>query len=274
MSMITGSTVREFRELVDWSQADAAAKLGVAKKTVYNWEARGDEPLPDRAARRFVAHALDVVSSRGLMAKVPPELRAQLQARLSELPNPDGADAVQRDDDDAFARFLYERTSTVVRSTEDRDDLVRRLDKLHKHFDEAVELAEEAIELEVPRADVDLLLRGAIAIFISSGAFGVVSEALPGGSTQALENYARVQQLNLNRPAAPGVFDFVAGASRGEGKAVPARSVPEVAPRARALKRNERLSELAAKVAEEFTQQGGDPAIAEQFIQAATQPAD
>lgn len=270
MSAITGNTVREFRELADWSQADAATELGVAKKTVYNWEARGDEPLPLRAARRFVDHAREVVDSRDLWAKVPPELRERFEARAtgrgSATKEADGG-SERRDEADPLARYLHERTSKVVLSTEDRDDLVRRLDKVHKHFDEAVELAEEAIRLEVPRSDVDLLLRGAIAIFISSGAFGVVSRALAGGSTQALEDYARVQQLNLNRPATPGVFDVVTGMTRAKPGPALATSAPGPTPRPRDREHVEEMARLAGKLAEEFTRKGGDPAVAEELVQ-------
>lgn len=56
--VITGDTIRNARAEAGMTQAEAAIAWNISRKTVFNWEARGSDPLPARAQDR-ARHLLD-----------------------------------------------------------------------------------------------------------------------------------------------------------------------------------------------------------------------
>lgn len=161
MSAITGNTVREVRELLGLSQAETADQLGVAKKTVYNWEARGEDALPETAGRRYALFARRLLTERGLALDVSQELRDKIgltgRALLPAEVYAGVLDARRLDRNEEFARSGVEL-------------------EIGLFAEKGAKIAALALDQGVDPSVVQELARSLVNIYVDSGAFATFTE--------------------------------------------------------------------------------------------------
>lgn len=94
-SMLTGDEVRRARQRAGWSQGELARRLGVAMRTVGNWERGDTSPAQKETVLRAALSGYmddDLQESRTLRQSSDAELIAEIARRLERAQRPNSMD--------------------------------------------------------------------------------------------------------------------------------------------------------------------------------------
>lgn len=175
--VITGDTIRNLREHLGLTQAEAAERWEVSRKTVFNWEAYGEEPLPGRAQTR-ARHALE-----------------------KPQPSQDRDDIDERDVEQ-FAKRLFQ-SNQALRGAVDEHGLrpvVKEMIAMHGQLEHAASFIEAAARLHVDPASIRLAARTLADLYIDSGVLRIL---MAQDSQRALEPLSRLSAMAVFRQDSP-----------------------------------------------------------------------
>ncbi|MCG7284990.1 helix-turn-helix domain-containing protein [Cellulomonas sp. ACRRI] len=201
-SDVTGSLIRRFRASLNLSQQEFAERLKVAKKTVYNWEARGDDALPDQAQARFVRALQSSVPSRIALAEIPSEVLASVQPVVDE------------DEVSVLAQQMTEAASRLQAAAASRDanEVARDALGLATGIESLMDTLDVAVRLGVHPAIIKSLAQGAVDALVDAGLVPLLSRLDQSDRVMALLQRAtgiyRESVEKSPRREKVGGFDF------------------------------------------------------------------
>lgn len=188
---ITGDTVRAFRADTGLSQSEAADALGTSKKTIYNWEARGSEPLPENAAIRFAGGVRRWAATFDTGRMLSANLAEAVELNLAD-PGPRSTyrdDALKR----TLEEWLHRETSRYGAPREQVSNYLR----IVQLASDALDFAELANRMGVNPGTVGEIAAGVVDVLIDSGAYNVYGRSVET-SGEMLALVARGSQMARN----------------------------------------------------------------------------
>lgn len=186
---VTGRDVQVVREALGLTQEELATSAGVSKKTAYNWEARKDDPLPDRSATKFANWATRCLSAAGLVRMIPGGVKDRLASASSfgfEVEGSVGNQAsrtaaeLASDKDHSYvidALVEAQQRARALLELYPPEELAERFQAFLNSADGALDFAEQALTLrgdpEYVQQLADLVVKLAIDTGVLSLASGV-----------------------------------------------------------------------------------------------------
>lgn len=222
-AQITGNTVREFRLLVGQTQTELAAELGTVKKTVYNWESRKEEPLPEQAAFKFAEGAARLLTEGNLWQKASKHLVFALQNQVGGL-SFDETTAIGRIAEEARSAATFHR-----RAEEKWDDEESPLTRLVQLAPSVLDFAELGLDLDVESRLISEFAVATLNILVESGAWMLAQGPVDANSDIVLASLERASALGRSAskksgPARSSMRFLVADSSSGADEAGPVGS--------------------------------------------------